>query len=200
MSTESKRKMTGKKHFSEQVKEMTQALEKDISDELAELDLEELLPEGDNELEKLREELDGAKEQSADYLDKLRRNMAEFDNFKKRTAKEKSTMFDDGVREVAEKLIPILDNFELAVNAAANREDNFFKGVEMILRQLKLMFFDLGIEEIAALGAQFDPNFHNAVSHIADDAFGTNEVVEEMRKGYLYKDKIIRHSMVKVAN
>ena len=188
-----------KKHFNEQVKEITEAMDKDINEELAEMDLEELV-DGD-ETAKLREELEASKALCADYLEKLARNMAEFDNFRKRTLREKAAMFDDGAAVVIDKILPIMDNFELAVNSARNRgEDNFFKGVEMILRQFKLACFDLGVEEIPALGAQFDPGFHNAVSHVSDDAFGPNEIIEEMRKGYKYKDRVIRHSMVKVAN
>lgn len=189
-----------KKNFSDHVKEITQAIGKDAGEDLAALDLDEA-PGGEQSCEEaLRSELEESKAMAADYLDKLRRNMAEFDNFRKRTVKEKATMFDEGVIDVANRLIPIMDNFDLAVNASTNREDNFFKGVDLILRQFKNVFFDLGIEEIPALGQQFDPNLHNAVMHVTDDAFGTNEIIEEMRKGYKYKDRIIRHTMVKVAN
>ncbi len=188
-----------KKGFSAQVKEMTEAIGKGLNEQIAECDIPELL-ENEDENRKATEELDEAKKLAADYLDKLRRNMAEFDNFRKRTIKEKASIYDDSVRELLDKLLPVLDNFELAVNAVTNREDVFYKGVEMILRQLKNVFFDIGVEEISALGAQFDPQLHNAVMHVTDEAFGANEIIDEIRKGYVYKDKVIRHSMVKVAN
>ena len=190
------------KSFNEKVKEFKKALSKDSGGEAIDLQAGAADPAEDaqSDLDKLAEELEESKKLCADYLDKLRRNMAEFDNFRKRTTKEKATMYDEGVKDTFEKLIPILDNFELALNTAVDKRDNFYKGVDMILRQFQAVLFDSGIEEIPALGSQFDPTLHNAVAHISDDAFGSNEVIEEMRKGYKYKDKVLRHSMVKVAN
>lgn len=203
---EKKMKKNGDKthvDFTEKVKEFKkfdEDMESEISimegedGELAEEDQEK------SEIDNLKDELKESKTMCADYLDKLRRNMAEFDNFRKRTAKEKAGMYDDGIKAAVDGLIPVLDNFELALNAATNKDDNFYKGVEMLCKQFQDYLTDLGVEEISALGAKFDPNLHDAVAHISDDAFGENEVIEEIRKGYKYKDKIIRHSMVRVAN
>lgn len=198
------KKKSAHKNFTDKVKEFKEALSEDAESNLSELEIidppEDETDSTKHDIDKLIIELDEAKKLSVEYLDKLRRNMAEFDNFRKRTTKEKTGIYDEGVKDTFEKLIPVLDNFELALNAAGNKEDNFYKGVEMILRQFKAVLFDSGIEEIAALGSQFDPNEHNAVAHVSDGAFGDNEIIEEMRKGYKYKDKVIRPSMVKVAN
>ena len=183
----------GKKHT-------TETDEKDINISVGidseQLDVE-VLP---SETEKLKAELEESKLLAADYLDKLKRSMAEFDNFRKRTLKEKAEIYDHGVSDMAEKLLPVVDNFELAVASCENTEDKLFKGVDMILRQLKSVMLELGIEEIPALGEQFDPNLHNAYAHVNDENLGENEVVEQMRKGYILKGKVLRHSMVKVAN
>lgn len=133
------------------------------------------------------------------YLDRLQRTMAEFDNFRKRTAKEKSVMYENGAKESLEPLLAVMDNFERALDA--KEEDNaFVQGIEMIYKQIKTVLEDLGVTEIEAVGQPFDPNFHNAVTHVEDDAFGENEVAEVFQKGYMYKDSVLRYSMVKVAN
>lgn len=137
---------------------------------------------------------------AADYLDKYQRTLAEFDNFRKRTMREKASMYDDGVRETIERLLPVVDNLERAVSSAKDKEDSLYKGIEMVLKQLKDTLTAMGVEEIPAVGQKFDPNLHAAVSHIEDENFGENEVSIEMLKGYRYKDKVIRHSMVQVAN
>jgi molecular chaperone GrpE len=142
-------------------------------------------------------------QQAAENFDKYQRCLAEFDNFRKRTAKEKASMYDDGVRDTVEKLLMVVDNLERAVAAQrgkAEENDGFFKGVEMTLKQFQEVLHGLGVEEIKALGEQFDPNFHAAVAHEDDESYGENEIILEMLKGYKYKDKVIRHSMVKVAN
>ncbi|NLK36777.1 MAG: nucleotide exchange factor GrpE [Epulopiscium sp.] len=142
-------------------------------------------------------------QQSADYLDKYQRCLAEFDNFRKRTSKEKASMYDDGIRSAVEKLLPVIDNFERALSAPGEintEEDSFYKGIQMIMKQLQEILVSMGVEEIKALGEKFDPNLHAAVAHEDNDAYSENEVIEELRKGYKYKDKVIRHSMVKVAN
>lgn len=141
-------------------------------------------------------------QKAADNFDKYQRCLAEFDNFRKRTAKEKASMYDDGVRDTVEKLLPVVDNLERAVAAQENvdSEDVFLKGVQMTLKQFMEILNGMGVEEIKALGEQFDPNLHAAVAHEDDDTYGENEIILEMLKGYQYKDKVIRHSMVKVAN
>jgi molecular chaperone GrpE len=140
------------------------------------------------------------KKQAAVNLDKYQRTLAEFDNFRKRTMKEKASMYDDGVRDTVEKLLPVIDNFERAVAAASNAEDGFYKGIVMIFKQMQDFLDGLGVEYIDAVGETFDPNLHHAVAHVEDETCGEGEIVEEMQKGYKYKEKIIRCSMVKVAN
>ena len=132
--------------------------------------------------------------------DNYLRNLAEFDNFRKRTAKEKAGMYDLGVGDAVEKFLPVLDNFERALFSAPNAQDGFYKGIEMIFRQFGQSLADLGVEPIPSEGEAFDHRLHEAVVHVEDENFGQNEIVEELQKGYKYKDKIIRHSMVKVAN
>lgn len=142
-------------------------------------------------------------QQAADNLDKYQRTLAEFDNFRKRTVKEKAGMYDDGVRSTVEKLLNVIDNLERAVavqEGKVDENDAFFKGVKMTLTQFQEVLRGIGVEEIKALGEKFDPNLHAAVAHEDDENYGENEVVLEMLKGYKYKDKVIRHSMVKVAN
>lgn len=138
----------------------------------------------------------------ADLTDRLKRSMAEFDNFRKRSEKEKATMFDIGARSIAEKILPIVDNFERAMVAAPKEGDGkaFADGITMIYNQLKKTLEDLGVKPIDCVGQPFDPNFHNAVMHVEDESLGENVVAEELLKGYMYKDSVLRHSMVKVAN
>ena len=138
----------------------------------------------------------------ADLTDRLKRSMAEFDNFRKRSEKEKATMFDMGARSVAEKLLPIVDNFERAMLAAPAESEGkaFAEGIAMIYNQMTKTLEDLGVKPIDCVGKDFDPNLHNAVMHIEDESLGENVVAEELLKGYMYKDGVLRHSMVKVAN
>ena len=140
--------------------------------------------------------------QIEDLTDKLRRQMAEFDNFRKRTEKEKSGLFEMGAKSVVEKLLPVVDNFErgLASVPEDQKEDPFVAGVDKVYKQLLTVFDELGVKPIEAVGQPFDPNFHNAVMHVEDDEQGENVVVEEFQKGYMYHDSVVRHSMVKVAN
>ena len=132
--------------------------------------------------------------------EKYLRCLAEFDNYRKRAEKEKLTYHSDGVRFAITAFLPVLDNFERALAASEDRESQLYKGVEMISRQFRTVFETLGAKEIEAVGKQFDTNLHNAVMHVEDEDYGRNEVVEELQKGYTYKDRVIRHSMVKVAN
>lgn len=149
-----------------------------------------------------QEKVTKLEEQCADYIDKYQRCLAEFDNFRKRTIKEKASMYDDGVRSTIEKLLPVVDNLEraVAVQNQNNAEDSFYKGVAMTLKQFQEILTSMGVEEIKALGETFNPNKHAAVAHEDNEEYGENIVILEMQKGYQYKDKVIRHSMVKVAN
>jgi len=127
--------------------------------------------------------------------------LAEFDNFRKRMFAESAKMRDDGARSVLEQFLPVIDNFERAVaSSSKNADDPLYKGVEMILRQLQGALDYIGVSVIPAEGKPFDHNLHNAVAHVEDENFEQNVVVEEMQKGYKYKDKVLRPSTVKVAN
>ena len=136
-------------------------------------------------------------------LDDLRkRNLAEFENFRKRTEKEKSTMFDMGAKSVVEKLLPIIDNFERGFAGLSEEQmsDPFVSGMDMVYKQLVKALVDMGVEPIEAVGKPFDPNLHNAVMHVEDENLGENTVAQEFQKGYLYHGSVVRHSMVQVAN
>ena len=134
--------------------------------------------------------------------DRLIRNMAEFDNFRKRSEKEKSQMFEIGARDIIEKILPVIDNFERGLGAISEeeRESAFAQGFEKIYKQMFTALSDAGLKPIEAVGKPFDPNFHNAVMHAEDPEQGENLVAEEFQKGYIYRDVVIRHSMVKVVN
>ncbi len=134
--------------------------------------------------------------------DRVKRQLAEFENFRNRTEKEKSRMYDFGARDVIEKILPVVDNFErgLASIPEAEKGGAVANGMEMIYKQMMTAFEGLGVKPIEAVGKPFDPNFHNAVMHVEDEEVEESIVVEEFQKGYLYKDTVLRHSMVKVAN
>ena len=135
----------------------------------------------------------------AEFKDKLLRTMAEFDNYKRRTAKEKDSMYDYAVCDTVNKLLPVLDTLKLSLQH--EKEDTPFKqGVEMVVKQFIDTLDKMDVKEIKAVGETFDPNFHHAVMHIEDEQYGEKEIVEEFQTGFIRKDKVIRFSMVKVAN
>lgn len=141
-------------------------------------------------------------EKIEELTDRVKRQMAEFDNFRKRTEKEKASMYQIGAREVIEKILPVVDNFErgLATVPEEDADNPYAEGMEKIYKQLMTVLDDLGVKAIEAVGQEFNPDFHNAVMHVEDEEAGENVVVEEFQKGYLYKEQVVRHSMVKVAN
>ena len=141
-------------------------------------------------------------EQIAELTDKVKRQLAEFENFRNRTEKEKSQMYMVGARDVIEKLLPVVDNFERGLKSIPEdqKDGPVASGMEMIYKQLITVLTDLGVTPIEAVGQEFDPNFHNAVMHAEDEELGENTVSEEFQKGYKYKDAVLRHSMVKVVN
>ena len=141
-------------------------------------------------------------EKIEELTDRVKRQMAEFENFRKRTEKEKSTMYEMGARDMIEKILPIIDNFErgLATIPEDAKETPFADGMEKIYKQLQKTMEDAGVKVIEAVGKEFDPNLHNAVMHVEDESLGENVVAEELLKGYTYRDSVVRHSMVKVAN
>lgn len=138
-------------------------------------------------------------QQIEELTDKVKRQMAEFENFRKRSEREKGEMFDAGAVNIIGKILPILDNFERGL-ATAPKDDPFADGMDKVYRQFTTTLTEIGVTPIDAVGKPFDPNFHNAVMHVDDDQYGESEVVEELQKGYMYHDKVVRHSMVKVAN
>ncbi|MGI6118645.1 MAG: nucleotide exchange factor GrpE [Bilifractor sp.] len=148
---------------------------------------------------KKKEKKDPKDEKIAELTDYLQRQMAEFDNYRKRTDKEKAQMFDMGAKSVIEKILPVVDNFERGLENS-DEADPFVDGMNKIYKQLTKTLTDLGVEPIEAVGQEFNPDLHNAVMHTDDESVGENTVVEEFRKGYRYKDAVVRHSMVKVAN
>ena len=141
-------------------------------------------------------------EQIEELTDQLKRSMAEFDNYRKRTEKEKAAMYEIGAKDIIEKLLPVVDNFERGLGAIPEGEEKsaFAEGMDKIYKQLVKMLEDAGVKPIEAVGKEFDPNFHNAVMHVDDETLGENIIAEEFQKGYLYRDSVVRHSMVKVAN
>ena len=141
-------------------------------------------------------------EKIEELTDRLTRQMAEFDNFRKRTDKEKSQMYEVGAKDIIEKILPVVDNFERGLDAVKeeDKEDPFVQGMEKVYKHLMTTLEEIEVKPIEAVGKEFDPNFHNAVLHVDDENFGENIVAEEFQKGYTYRDSIVRHSMVKVAN
>lgn len=140
--------------------------------------------------------------QIEELTDKYKRTMAEFDNFRKRTEKEKSAMYEIGARDIIEKILPVVDNFERGFKTLSEEEMSapFADGMDKVYKQLMKTLEDAGVKPIEAVGCEFDPNLHNAVMHIDDENFGENTVAEEFQTGYTYRDSVVRHSMVKVAN
>lgn len=146
-----------------------------------------------------KEKKDKRDEQIADLTDRVKRQLAEFENFRTRSEKEKSQMFDMGAKTIIEKILPVVDNFERGL-ANAPEGDAFADGMKMIYKQMLTSLEEAGVKAIEAEGTEFNPDFHNAVMHIDDEQYGENIVVEELQKGYTYHDQVVRHSMVKVAN
>ena len=180
--------------------------------EAAEDEVTEATPEtqaGSEEVEETKEKkLFGKKkkdkkdEKIEELTDRVKRQMAEFDNFRKRTEKEKASMYEIGAREIIEKILPVVDNFERGLAAVPEEEKDspFADGMTKIYKQMMTVFEEMGVKAIDAVGEEFNPDYHNAVMHVEDEEAGENVVVEEFQKGYLYKDHVVRHSMVKVAN
>ena len=141
-------------------------------------------------------------EKIEELTDKLTRQMAEFDNFRKRSEKEKSQMYEIGAKDIIEKILPVVDNFERGLGSVPEEEKNapFVEGMEKIYKQLMTTLESVGVKPIEAVGQEFNPDFHNAVMHVEDEGLGENIIAEEFQKGYMYRESVVRHSMVKVAN
>lgn len=147
----------------------------------------------------LKDELEEQKKKTDEYYEYLQRNMAEFDNYKKRIAKERDSLYLNIASDVVEKILPVMDNFEKAVNATC-QDEGYKEGTIMIFNQLKDLLKDMEVTEIGEVGEEFDHNLHEAVMHVEDENFGEKIITEVFRKGYIMKGKVVRHAMVKVAN
>jgi molecular chaperone GrpE len=156
----------------------------------------------EEEKEASEDKKDKKDEEILELKDRLMRNMAEFDNFRKRSEKEKSQMFEIGAKDVIEKILPVLDNFERGLASIPEdlKDNSFTQGMEQIYKQFVSVLEAVGVTAIEAVGTEFDPNLHNAVMHDEDETLGENIVAEELQKGYMYRDTVVRHSMVKVVN
>lgn len=157
------------------------------------------VPAEKTELEKLSEELETLQKAKDELYDKYLRTLAEYDNFRKRSQREKDAIYGDATVDTVKKLLPVLDNFERALNYEC-KDEEFKKGIALIQNTLKEVFENIGVTEIPAIDQQFDPNLHEAVMHIDNPAYEENIVTDVYRKGYMLGDKVIRHTMVVVAN
>lgn len=205
----------------EMVKEAVEEAKAKAYKEAEEQDTEETVEEAAEEAAEPTEETEGSEEGSGfmkkfgrknkkdkkdekieELTDRLTRQMAEFDNFRKRSEKEKSQMYEIGAKDIIEKILPVVDNFERGIAAVPEEEKSnpFAEGMEKIYKQLMTTLEEIGVKPIEAVGQEFDPDFHNAVMHVEDEEVGENIITEEFQKGYLYRDSVVRHSMVKVAN
>lgn len=171
------------------------------SEEPEELEEGSKTEDGQEKGKLFKKKKDKKDEKIEELNDKVMRQMAEFENFRKRTEKEKTQMFEVGAKSIIEKILPVVDNFERGLAGVdENTEDPFAQGMQMVYKQLMTSLEEAGVTPIEAVGQEFNPDFHNAVMHVEDDNFGENEVVEELQRGYQYRDTVVRHSMVKVAN
>ena len=188
----------------EEPEEEAQNLDSD-QEEMKEDDAEEDCENGEKSGRKLfgkKNKKDKKDEKIEELTDKLTRQMAEFDNFRKRTEREKSQMYEIGAKDIIDKILPVVDNFERGLDAVKEdqKEDPFVQGMEKVYKQLMTTLEGVGVTPIEAVGKEFNPDFHNAVMHVEDENFGENIIAEEFQKGYMYRVSVVRHSMVKVAN
>ncbi|RHQ55029.1 nucleotide exchange factor GrpE [Dorea sp. AF24-7LB] len=193
----------------EEAKKTAEATKEEAAEDEAKEAETEGSKESDTEEKKSGKKLFGKKdkkdkkdEKIEELTDRLTRQMAEFDNFRKRTEKEKSQMYEVGAKDIIEKILPVVDNFERGLDAVKeeDKEDPFIQGMEKVYKQLMTTLEGIEVKPIEAVGQEFDPNLHNAVMHVEDENLGENIIAEEFQKGYMYRDSVVRHSMVKVAN
>ena len=154
-----------------------------------------------DEVMELKLKLEQKTKEAEEYVGLLQRNLAEFDNFKKRTVKEKDSLYSNAIIDIMTNILPIIDSLEKALESTTDEQQGkIFEGVQMILRQFKETLKNLGVSEIEAVGHKFNPELHEAVMHVQDESVGENEIIDVFRKGYICGDRVVRHSMVKVAN
>ena len=171
--------------------------EQDIAQEP---DKEQAKEEKKEKKKKADRKQDALKQRIEELEDRVKRQMAEFENFRKRTEKEKTMMFETGARSVIEKILPVVDNFERGLAAVSEEEKDgaFAQGMEMIYKQLMTELDNMQVKPIPAVGEEFNPDFHNAVMQVESDEFESGVIAQELQKGYTYRDSVIRHSMVAV--
>ena len=190
----------------EKAEETAEQAAEEVTEETAEAEQTEQAPEEEipspEELAAEEEVIGEADKALLEAREKYQRLFAEFDNYRKRTEKEKSARYDMGAKQMVEKILPVLDNFELALKNVPEEEkdSSFVEGMDKIHKLFLKTLEDAGVKPIEAEGCEFNPDFHNAVMHVEDDTVGENIVVQELQKGYMYKDSVVRYSMVKVAN
>ena len=192
----------------ETVTEETQEVNpEEEAEEASEETAEENQTEGEEEPEKKegffkKKKKDKKDEQIEELNDRLKRQMAEFDNFRKRTEKDKSQMFDMGARTIVEKILPVVDNFERGFTTVeeADKEDAFVQGMDKVYKQLMTELEAMGVKPIECVGKEFDPDFHNAVMQVESEEYESGIIAQELLKGYTYKDIVVRHSMVAVVS
>lgn len=160
---------------------------------------QEEIKTGKKDLEKIKQLIEAQKLEIEEKDDRLKRLMAEFENFKKRSSKERENLYNSLLADVVSSLLPIIDNLEKAVEVKTE-DENFKQGIEMVLKQFKDVLTSNGVTEIEALGKTFDPELHEAITSVVDENLGVQEIKEEYRKGYMIGTKVIRHSLVVVAN
>jgi len=180
----------------------TEAVEAEVVEENSDADTEETeeTEEKKGLFGKKKEKKDKKQEQIDELNDKLKRSMAEFDNFRKRTEREKSQMYEIGAKDVIDKILPVVDNFERAFQGLSeeDKKNPFISGMDMVYKQLMTVFEGLGVTPIEAIGVEFDPNLHNAVMQVASEEYESGVIAQELQKGYKYRDTVVRHSMVAV--
>ena len=208
-AVEEAKKAAGEQPEGEPGEDQAEECAKEAFEDEAASENEEEEPDEEDEDKKSGKKLFGKKnkkdkkdEKIEELTDRLTRQIAEFDNFRKRTEKEKAAMYEIGAKDIIEKILPVLDNFERGLAAVPEDEkgSSFAEGIEKIYKQFVKTLEDAGVETIEAVGQQFDPNLHNAVMHVEDEKYGENEIAMELQKGYKYRGSVVRHSMVQVAN
>ena len=188
------------KKFKEKKKKDAETSAENIEEK--EADKKDSEEKAEDKKDDLEDQIKAKDAEIADWKDKYQRLMAEFENARKRMSKESTQRYDMGAMGVLEKLLPVIDNFERGLESVSEEEKNsaFVQGIQQIYKQLISVMEDLGVTPMDAEGKEFDANLHNAVMHVEDEELGENIVAEELQKGYMYKESVLRHSMVKVAN
>ena len=190
----------------ENIEERAEEIEQEIEEEADEIAEEEAKgswadKRAAKKQAKQDKKADAYREQIQKLEDKVKRQLAEFENFRNRTEREKTAMFETGAKSVIEKMLPVVDNFErgLATVPEENKEDPFVDGMNRVYKQLLTELENIGVKPIEAVGKEFDPNLHNAVMQVASEEYESGVIVQELQKGYTYRDGVVRHSMVAVA-